>query len=123
MKNVLLIDDDENIYYAVSMVLQKPTYKIVYKKNTRDAYHFLLKEKENIDIVLLDLMMPSGPGLPFLKKLRRDSIDVPVIVLSALRTAKPAVDAMKAGAADYITKPFDTKELRDKVKEHLAKRS
>jgi len=67
------------------------------------------------DLVILDLVMPGRSGLDLLSELRKRGIDAPVVVLTATKTVATAVEAMKRGAADYVTKPFEVDALRIKV--------
>src|SRR5208337_2925550 len=67
------------------------------------------------DLILLDLVMPGEDGLTFLRSLRASDIATPVLVVSALDSAKTAVDALQSGAADYIVKGYDIEELRKRV--------
>ena len=67
------------------------------------------------DVILLDLVMPDEDGLGFLRWLRENGDDTPVLIVSALDTAKTAVEALRSGATDYIVKGFDIEELRKRV--------
>ena len=70
---------------------------------------------ENPELLLLDVVMPGEDGLAFLKWLRSEGNELPVLMVSALDTAKPAVEALQFGAADYLVKGFELEELRTRV--------
>jgi DNA-binding NtrC family response regulator len=88
-------------------------YKIVEADSTGAARTAVVAEKP--DLILLDLVMPEEDGLSFLRWLRAEGGETPVIVVSALDSAKTAVEALQNGAADYIVKGFDIEELRTRV--------
>ena len=71
--------------------------------------------KQSFDLILLDLIMPGEDGLAFLRSLRASGDETPVLIVSALDTARTAVEALQSGAADYIVKGFDIEELRKRV--------
>ena len=74
------------------------------------------------DVILLDLVMPGRSGLELLAELAERGVRAPVIVLTATNTVNAAVEAMKQGAADFVTKPFELDALRIKVRNLLEKR-
>src|SRR5439155_23438122 len=76
--------------------------------------------REPPNLILLDVILPDSDGLTLLQTIRAEDPHIPVIMLTAMKTVKTAVDAMKMGAADYVTKPFDLEELRLIVAKALA---
>jgi len=116
-KRVLVIDDEPGIRASLKMVLE-PTYEVLCAPNGHEGVH--LFHTESPDLVLLDVMLPDTDGLVLLKTFGSEDRIVPVIMLTALKTVKTAVEAMKMGAADYLTKPFDIEELRLIVAKTLA---
>jgi len=82
-----------------------------------------LLDEQTVDAVLLDLVMPGRTGLDFLRELGERSDPPPVLVLSATRTIATAVEAMKLGAVDFVTKPFEIDALRIKVRQLLTRRA
>jgi DNA-binding NtrC family response regulator len=119
-RRVLIVDDEPGVRMSVSMAL-KDTYDPV---STASADEALAALKEgSFDVVLLDIVMPGVDGLQLLEELRSRHPQMPVVMLTATKTVKTAVGAMKAGAYDYVTKPFDVEELRvilDKATENAA---
>ncbi|WP_447972841.1 response regulator [Nitrospira sp. Kam-Ns4a] len=116
-KRVLVIDDEPGVRTSLKMALE-PTYEVVCAADANEGIELFRRESPHL--VLLDLVLPDTDGLTLLPTLHAEDRSVPVIMLTALKTVKTAVDAMKAGAADYLTKPFDVEELRVLVAKTLA---
>jgi DNA-binding NtrC family response regulator len=108
MKGVLIVDDEVGTRESLRMLL-KNNYEVFLAKNAEEA--FLQIKEHSPDIVLLDIILPDVDGLKVLEKIKQKEPDVIVIMITATRTVKTAVEAMKLGAYDYVTKPFDTEEL------------
>ncbi|MBH0188864.1 MAG: sigma-54-dependent Fis family transcriptional regulator, partial [Nitrospira sp.] len=108
-KRVLLIDDEARVRTSLKVVLE-PTYEILQAADAQEGLDVF--RKEGPDLVLLDVMLPGTDGLAVLQTLRAENKMVPVIMLTGTKLVKTAVDAMKFGAADYLSKPFDVDELR-----------
>ena len=108
-KRVLLIDDEARVRTSLKMVLE-PSYDISQAADAEEGLD--LFRKEGPDLVLLDVILPGTDGLAILQALRSESKMTPVIMLTGTKSVKTAVDAMKLGAADYLSKPFDVEELR-----------
>jgi DNA-binding NtrC family response regulator len=106
---VLLIDDEARVRTSLKMVLE-PSYDILQAADAQEGLDVF--RKEGPDLVLLDIILPGTDGLAVLQTLRSESKLVPVIMLTGTKSVKTAVDAMKGGAADYLSKPFDVDELR-----------
>jgi DNA-binding NtrC family response regulator len=119
-RRVLIVDDEAGVRESLRMVL-KDTYEPVAVGSGSDALDTLAGGA--FDVVLLDIVMPGMDGLELLEEVRSRYPRVPVIMLTATKTVKTAVGAMKLGAFDYVTKPFDVDELRvilDKATENAA---
>ena len=108
-KRVLLIDDEARVRTSLKMVLE-PNYEILQAADAQEGLDTF--RKEGPDLVLLDVILPGTDGLAVLETLRSESRMTPVIMLTGTKSVKTAVDAMKLGAADYLSKPFDVEELR-----------
>jgi DNA-binding NtrC family response regulator len=108
MKGVLIVDDEVGTRESLRMLL-KNDYEVFLAKNAEET--FLQIKGHSPDIVLLDIILPDLDGLKVLEKIKQKEPDVIVIMITATRTVKTAVEAMKLGAYDYVTKPFDTEEL------------
>ncbi|MGQ0666306.1 MAG: sigma-54-dependent transcriptional regulator [Nitrospiraceae bacterium] len=108
-KRVLLIDDEARVRTSLKMVLE-PSYDILQAADAQEGIEVF--RKEGPDLVLLDVILPGTDGLAVLQTLRSENKMTPVIMLTGTKSVKTAVDAMKLGAADYLSKPFEVEELR-----------
>ena len=113
MKKILIVEDDVSIHNALEELLQEANYKTYNAYSGTEA--MLLLEKEKYDLILLDLMLPAINGEKIIEKVN----DTPIIVLSAKISSEDKVNCLMAGAEDYITKPFDNKELLARIEVQL----
>jgi DNA-binding NtrC family response regulator len=119
-RRVLIVDDEAGVRESLRMVL-KDAYEPTAVGSGADALDALAAGA--FDVLLLDIVMPGMDGLELLEEVRSRYPRLPVIMLTATKTVKTAVGAMKLGAFDYVTKPFDVDELRvilDKATENAA---
>jgi DNA-binding NtrC family response regulator len=105
---VLIVDDELGVRESVRMVL-KDRYEVVAAASGTEAVDLITAEPT--DVVLLDILMPGPDGMETLERIKQRTPTLPVIMLTATKTVKTAVTAMKLGAFDYVTKPFDVEEL------------
>ncbi len=108
-KRILLVDDEAGIRASLKVVLE-PTYETLIASSAQEGLDLFRRESPHL--VLLDVVMPGLDGLAVLKMIREEHARIPVVMLTGTKTVKTAVEAMKLGAADYLTKPFDVDELR-----------
>lgn len=117
MPKILIVEDDISIHNILEELLKNANYM------TDNAYSgteaLLLLEKEKYDLILLDLMLPAISGEELIEKIS----DIPIIVLSAKISSEDKVNCLLNGADDYITKPFDSKELLARIEVQLRKKS
>jgi CheY-like chemotaxis protein/AraC-like DNA-binding protein len=106
---VLVVDDDAGVRDALRLVLGDD-YTVLEATHGRAAID--LVRARPIDLVILDILMPDVDGLEVLQELKALAPDLPVIMMTAVKTVRTTVAAMKLGAADYVTKPFQEDELR-----------
>jgi DNA-binding NtrC family response regulator len=118
--NILIIDDEEAIRDSCSQVFHKEGYTAKEAENGKQGLD--LFKDEFFHIVLLDLKLPGIDGMEVLKKIKEESPETPVIIMTAYASVESAVQAMKSGAFDYITKPFSPLELRVITKKALGSR-
>ena len=109
MERILVIDDDKDIRFNLSSILKDEGYDILAVEDGREALKAVQNNSPNL--VLLDIRLPSMNGMEILEKLKRIDKDLIIIMLTAYVEVKDAVKAMKLGAFDYVTKPFDNEEL------------
>jgi two-component system NtrC family response regulator len=115
---VLVVDDDESFRTIVAINLDEEGYDVVQAAGGEQALE--LFASGSFDLVLTDLRMPGMDGHEVLRKVKYARPSVPVIVITAFGSIEGAVEAMRLGAANYLTKPFDRKEFRAIVRETLA---
>ena len=108
-EKVLVVDDEENIRHLLKTILTHEGYRV--KCAEDGAAALALLEKEPFDQVLCDVRMPVMDGLAFLAEIKARQIETTVIMMSAYGTIESAIEAMKAGAYDYVTKPFKRDEV------------
>ncbi len=111
---ILIVDDEKNIRDSLKMILQQEGYEITTAENGLSAQRIL--ETSSFDLGIFDLKMPGMDGLELLKWLKSGERDFPVYMISAFGQVEDAVNALKSGADDYITKPFDPDLLLEKVR-------
>ena len=112
MKTILIVDDEPAARYGLRKALDT-TYRIAEADSAEAAQEALRRQQP--DLVLLDVVLPGQDGLSFLKWMREQGSELPVLMVSALDTAKTAVEALQLGAADYLVKGFELDELRQRV--------
>jgi len=115
-KKILVIDDDESVCEFLIDLLNKE-YTVISFVNPRAALEFL--DKEAVDLVLLDIRMPEITGEAVLRIIKDKFDDLPVIMVTAIDDLKTAVRCIKAGAFEYLTKPFHIDEIRHTIKHSL----
>ena len=113
---VLIIEDERNIRHFVKTILMTNGYQIIEAKTAAEGKMAFMSHSP--DVVILDLGLPDGDGMDFLKLVRKE-FTTPIIVLSARTDEKDKVAALDLGANDYITKPFGTAELQARVRAAL----
>jgi len=119
LPNILVVDDEINVIESFKRLLEDD-YKVLTATNGEEALEKI--EKENLDIVLLDIRMPEMDGIEVLRRIREMNENVDVIVITAVSTMRTAIEAMKLGAYDYITKPFEVDEVIVSINKALEKR-
>lgn len=118
MPNILICDDDRDIVNALKIYLSDPEYKLFEAFNGKEAIEII--EKEDIHLLLLDIMMPLMDGITATAKIRQIS-PVPIILLTAKSEDADKVLGLNVGADDYITKPFNPLEVTARVRSQLRR--
>jgi two-component system response regulator HydG len=117
---ILIVDDEKNHRLMLKLHLEDAGHQTAQAENGMKALEAL--GKENFDAILLDMKMDVMDGLTFLGMMNRQGLSTPVIVITAFSTVKTAVESMKLGAVDYLTKPVDIPQLMDalgRIGEHI----
>jgi DNA-binding NtrC family response regulator len=112
VKTILIVDDEPAARYGLKRALEG-RYRVLEADSSAAARSIMTSDPP--DLLLLDVVMPGEDGLALLKWLRGEGHALPVLMVSALDTAKPAVEALQYGAADYLVKGFELEELRTRV--------
>ena len=118
MSRILVVDDERNICELLKLYLEKEGYEVTLAVDGEEALHKFAEEK--FDLVLLDIMLPGKDGWTVCREIRKSS-NVPIIMLSAKGETFDKVLGLELGADDYVTKPFDTKELIARVKSAIRR--
>ena len=109
MRKILAVEDELSVRDSLRMIFKKD-YQVVTAGSAKEAWEKILSEEP--DLIFLDIIMPQKDGMELLKEIRESQPLTPVVMLTAAKNVKTAVEAMKLGAYDYITKPFDVEELK-----------
>ncbi|ASW03116.1 response regulator transcription factor [Paraburkholderia aromaticivorans] len=110
---VLLVEDDPLLGQAVRDQITRDGHSTDYVTTLGDARRYV--QAANYDLILLDLLLPDGKGIDFLRELRVSGSSVPVVILTALDQVANRIAGLNAGADDYLVKPFDLSELTARV--------
>jgi DNA-binding NtrC family response regulator len=116
-EKILIVDDETSIGEFLSLVLGKEGYRV--RASTSPVAALSVLEDEAFDLLISDLRMPEMHGLEMVKEARQRSPEMGVIVMTAFASLETAVEALRLGAADYITKPFHVDEIRSVVEKVL----
>src|SRR5580704_3670365 len=119
-KQVLIVDDEPNLRKILSHQLSRDGYDVLTAEDGEQGLALL--REHHIDLVITDLKMPKVDGMTLLKKALEEEPDLPVILITAHGTIDTAVETLKAGAVDFVTKPFDKDEVRQIVSKALKTR-
>ena len=115
---IMVVDDDKNICELLRLYLEKEGYQVVIANDGKEAVE--LNEKENPELILLDIMLPQLDGWQVCREIRKKS-QVPIIMLTAKGEVFDKVLGLELGADDYIVKPFSLVELEARVRAHLRR--
>jgi len=118
---ILVVDDDLSIRNMLSIVLKTSGYEVTTADSSESALKRL--KNESFSLIISDIKMPGISGIDLLKKIKTIQPEIPVIMITAFASANDAVEAMKLGAEDYITKPFNLDELKLIIDKSLYKKN
>ncbi len=120
MSSILIVEDEPKMLRLLDLNLSEEGYSTHTAQDADSGLKILRQEK--IDLVLTDLKLPGMDGLEFLQAVKRSGANIPVIVMTAYGTVETAVGAMKAGASDYVLKPFSIEEIKLIIRKELDSR-
>ncbi|WZL72027.1 response regulator [Clostridiaceae bacterium 35-E11] len=120
-KKILIVDDEKNIRMTLSHCLKEQNFDIEIAINGDEALNRI--KEDNFDLVMLDIKMPGLTGMEVLERIRQDGNKIDVIMMTAYGTIEKAVEAMKLGAIDFISKPFTPEEIRRIVNDVLERQN
>lgn len=119
MKQVLIIEDDENLGKSLKKILEGEGLVAHLAPTLKEARELT---SDSLDVIVLDWMLPDGQGIDFLRELRAKNTVVPVIMLTARTDLIDKVLGLETGASDYMTKPFESRELVARVRVQLREK-
>ena len=117
-EKILIVDDSDETIEVLKRNLQKEGYDVFYAYNVVDAIKIL--ESTSIDLVLTDLKMPKVSGLDLIRHVRENYKDTEVMMITGYATINGAVEAIKTGAEEYLTKPFTKDELLGAITQYVG---
>jgi two-component system, OmpR family, response regulator len=112
--NILVVEDDQVLADGLLYTLNKSGYSVTCATN--GAYAEQLVQAQNFDLILLDLGLPDMDGLSLLRRLRSRKVALPILILTARDGINDRIDGIEQGADDYLTKPFELRELEARIK-------
>lgn len=118
--NILIIDDDQDICEYMKTLLEATGYGVQTLSEPTEAEEAIRTSEYHLLIV--DLMMPKLDGIELIKRIRKIDSDVAIVVFTGYPSVETAVDALKLNVSDYIKKPFDVDDFRDKIAEVLRRK-
>jgi two-component system response regulator PilR (NtrC family) len=117
---ILVADDERSIRELLAIVLRRDGYEVILAENGRTALNVL--EQEPVDLLISDIKMPDMSGVEVLRAAKQVDQDILGIMITAFASTETAVEAMRLGACDYLSKPFDVDLLKMKVREKVENR-
>lgn len=119
METVLVVDDEKNIRELIQLYLSNAGYRVVHAVDGAEALRLARTDKP--DLMVLDLMLPQVDGYEVCRRLRREGNDLPIIMLTARDDDVDKIVGLELGADDYLTKPFNPRELVARIKAVLRR--
>jgi two-component system, NtrC family, response regulator PilR len=117
---ILVVDDERSMRELLAIVLRREGYEVLLAENGRAAIELL--EREPVDLLISDIKMPDLSGVDVLRAAKKIDQDILGIMITAFASTETAVEAMRLGACDYLSKPFDIDLLKMKVREKIENR-
>ncbi len=118
--NILIVDDDQDICDYMKTMLETAGYSVSTLSDPTEATDLI--RAEEFHLLIIDLMMPKMDGIELIQRIRKIDSDIAIIVFTGYASVETAVEALKLDVSDYVRKPFDIEEFRDKIAEILKKK-
>ncbi|HHF08578.1 MAG TPA: response regulator [Kosmotoga arenicorallina] len=115
---ILIVDDERNVRGLLRKILEEKGYNVAAVATGEEALEEI--KKGDFKLITVDIKLPGISGIEFIKRVRTQGLDTPILIISALTNAVPIVEAIKSGANDYLSKPFPSQDLVRKVRELVA---
>ena len=119
LHHILVVDDDIRIHQLINDYLNKNNFRVSTADNAKKARTKI--ENIEFDLIILDIMMPGESGLTLTNSLKKNNFKTPILLLSALGNPEDRIKGLEIGASDYLTKPFEPKELLLRIKNLVQK--
>ncbi|HRG30454.1 MAG TPA: response regulator transcription factor, partial [Trichococcus flocculiformis] len=120
MSKILIVDDDREIVDLLSIYCKNEGYDPIKAYDGVDAFH-KLEENADIQLIILDVMMPKKDGISVVRELREQNNPIPILMLSAKSTDMDKIQGLTTGADDYVSKPFNPLEVMARIKSLLRR--
>src|SRR5262245_26939852 len=117
---ILVVDDEQSLRELLAIVLRREGYEVLLADNGRAAVELI--EREPVDVLISDINMPDMSGVEVLRAAKKLDQDILGIMITAFASTETAIEAMRLGACDYLSKPFDIDLLKMKVREKIENR-
>lgn len=121
-KTILFVEDNETFRNGITEFLKTQQFKVLEATNKKEALDQFYKNKNILSLILTDLKLPDGNGIEILKEIKKSDPTIPFIFLTGQPDIESAVEALKAGAWDYLTKPVDLQHLLHKIQSCIENR-
>lgn len=121
MPKFLVVDDERNIRFLIERLLADESTKIDSFVSAEEALEAFFKNKEDYDLIITDIKLPGKSGLELIREIRKEAIDIPVLIISAYVKPEIISELFKFENVDYLSKPFTKEELISKIKKLLEK--
>ena len=124
-KHIVLAEDEAPARTTLTLVLGKAGYKVTAVTNGTEAFDFLVstvQNQETVDLLVTDIQMPGLTGIELIDELKKDNIEIPVLVITGFGDIERTSQLMRKGCNDFLEKPFETGEVLNRVEEVLEKK-
>jgi two-component system, OmpR family, alkaline phosphatase synthesis response regulator PhoP len=111
MNTIFVAEDNQPIASSLMRYLSQYEFQIIHRIDGKEAYEFILRQGNKIDLILLDIQLPNMDGVKICTNLRKQKVQIPIMMLTSTNDSMTVAKALNLGADDYLTKPFALPEL------------